>query len=102
MKEKMRAAQAELRRLLETNELTSAMYVRVYGDHLIVGCKEPTGADGALEDDDRVRFTQLSRGRYGVSVKRHTGRWEKTPFLGSMPETVDVVCTFMQHLIAPH
>ena len=102
MKEKMRATQAELRRLLESNELTSGMYVRVYGDHLIIGRKESIGVDGALEDDDRVRFTHLSRGRYGVSVKRHTGRWEKTPFLGSMRETVDAVRSFMQHLIAPH
>lgn len=100
MKQKMRAAQAELRRLLEANELTHGMYVRVHGDHLIAGRKEPVGTDGTLEDDDRVRFTQLPRGRYGLSVKRHTGRWEKTPFTGSMRETVDTVCSFMQHLVA--
>ena len=101
MKEKMRAAEAELRRLLERNTLTSGMYVRTHGDHLIAGRREPTGPAGALEDD-RVRFTQLSRNRYGLSVKRHTGRWEKTPFLGSMRETVDAVCSFMQHLVAPY
>ena len=101
MKDKMRAAHAELRRLLEANELTAGMYVRVHGDHLIAGRKEPT-AEGRLEDDDRVRFTQLPRGRYGLSVKRHTGRWEKTPFAGSMRETVDAVCSFMQHLVAPY
>jgi hypothetical protein len=102
MNEEMRAAEAELRRLLESNELTSGMYVRVRGDHLIAGRKEPTGPAGMLEEDDRVRFTQVSRGRYGLSVKRHTGRWEKTPFLGSMRETLDAVCSFMQHLVAPY
>lgn len=102
MKPKMRTAETELRRLLEANELTLGMYVRVHGDHLIAGRKEPMGANGALEDDDRVRFTQLPRGRYGLSVKRHTGRWEKTPFTGSIRETVDAVCAFMQHLVAPY
>jgi hypothetical protein len=102
MKDKMRAAQAELRHLLEANELTAGMYVRVHGEHLIAGRKELTGTGGPREDDDRVRFTHLPRGRYGLSVKRHTGRWEKTPFTGSMRETVDAVCSFMQHLVAPH
>lgn len=102
MKEKMRAAEGELRRLLEGNEATAGMYVRVHGDHLIAGRKEPIGVDGTIEDDDRVRFTQLGRGRYGLSVKRHTGRWEPTPFLGSLRETVDAVCSFMQHLVAAY
>ena len=77
------------------------MYVRIHGNHLIAGRREPTGPTGALEDD-RVRFTQLRRGLYGLSVKRHTGCWEKTPSLGSMGETVDAVCSFMPHLVAPH
>jgi hypothetical protein len=102
MKEKMRSAQAELRRLLQSNELTLGMYVRVHGDHLIAGREEPIASTGALEPNDRVRFTRLSRGRYGVSVKRHTGRWQKTPFQGSIQETVEIVCGFMQHLVAPY
>lgn len=101
MKPQMLTAEAELRRLLAANDLTLGMYVRVHGNHLIAGRKEPMGPSGPLEDDDRVRFTQLPRGRYGLSVKRHTGRWEKTPFTGSMRETVDAVCSFMQHLVAP-
>ncbi len=100
MKERMRNPATELRRLLDANELTAGMYVRVHGDHLIAGRKEPVGVDGALEDDDRVRFTQLAGNLYGLSVKRHTGRWEKTPFTGSMTETVEVVCSVMQHLVA--
>jgi hypothetical protein len=101
MKPTMRTAEAELRRLLDGNDLTLGMYVRVHGDHLIAGRQEPIGVSGGFEDDDRVRFTQLHRGRYGLSVKRHTGRWEKTPFTGSIHETFDAVCAFMQHLVAP-
>lgn len=98
----MRAAEAQLHQLLQTNNLTAGMYVRVRGDHLIVGRQEPTGPAGAIEDNDRVRFTRLHPGRYGVSVKRHTGRWEQTPFHGSMQDGVDAVCSFMQHLVAPY
>ena len=102
MKEKMRSAEAELHRLLDSNDLTSGMYVRVHGDHLIAGREEPIDSTKDPEPSDRVRFTRLRQGRYGLSVKRHTGRWEKTPFQGSIRENVDVVCSLMQHLVAPY
>jgi hypothetical protein len=35
-------------------------------------------------------------------VKRHTGRWERTPFMGTIEEMVDALRTFMQHLVAPY
>ena len=100
MNEAMRAAQATLTGLLEKNEITAGMYVRVHGDHLIVGRREATSHQGASEADDRVRFTRLGGRTYGLSVKRHTGRWERTPFSGSMQEMVSVVLACMQHLVA--
>lgn len=102
MNEKMRRALAQLNGLLEEGEITAGMYVRVRGDHLIAGRREPLGPEGTLEDTDRVRFTRLSASSYGLSVKRHTGRWEKTPFSGTMREMVDIVCALMQHLVAPY
>jgi hypothetical protein len=33
-------------------------------------------------------------------VKRHTGRWERTPFSGTLKEMVHVMHAFMQHLVA--
>jgi hypothetical protein len=102
MKEAMRAAQRQLTQLLETNGITSGMYVRVYGQHLIAGRKEPTGPKGVVEDDDRVRFTRLGNRAFGLSVKRHTGRWERTPFSGTLPEMVKTVWEFMQHLVAAY
>jgi hypothetical protein len=94
MNQQMQAAQSTLIKLLQAEQLTAGMYVRVHGNHLIAGRSEP------LENDDRVRFTRLGANRYGVSVKRHTGRWEKTPFCGTLQETVDAVCSVMQHLVA--
>jgi hypothetical protein len=67
---------------------------------LIAGRNEPSGVDAAPENDDRVRFTRLGTNLYGVSVKRHTGRWQKTPFCGTLEETVEAVCSVMQHLVA--
>ena len=98
----MQAAQATLAALLERNEVTAGMYVRVSGDHLIVGRREVIGARGEVEDVDRVRLTRLSSRSYGLSVKRHTGRWERTPFSGNIQEMVNVVLACMQHLVAPY
>jgi len=98
MKAHLETAQRKLTQLLEENEVTSGMYVRVHGDHLIIGRNEEVTAD--LPRDDRVRLTRLSPRTYGLSVKRHTGRWERTPFTGSMEDMVDTIMTCMQHLVA--
>lgn len=98
----MEAAQETLSRLLEGDETTRGVYVRIYGKSLMVGRMEPFGPDGALEKSDRVRLTRLNASTYGLSVKRHTGRWEKTPFLGSMEDMVEVMQSLMPHLLAPY
>ena len=102
MKTAMRAAEAKLKRLLDGHDQTTGLYVRVHGDHLILGRREPIGPNGGMENDDRVRLTRLSASAYGLSVKRHTGRWERTPFSGSMEEMVDTILGCMQHLVAPY
>jgi hypothetical protein len=98
----MRRVEAKLHGLLQAHQPTAGMYVRVHGGNLILGRKEPLGPDGGLESDDRVRLTQLAAATYGLSVKRHTGRWERTPFTGTLEEMVDVIVGCMQHLVAPY
>ena len=102
MKMYMQLAQSKLRGLLDAYEQTAGLYVRVDGDHLILGRREPLGPDGEMENDDRVRLTRLSASTYGLSVKRHTGRWERTPFSGDIEEMVDTILGCMQHLVAPY
>ena len=102
MKTEMRIAESKLRGLLEAHERTAGLYIRVHGDHLILGRREPIGRNREMENDDRVRLTRLSPSAYGMSVKRHTGRWERTPFSGSMEEMVDTILGCMQHLVAPY
>jgi hypothetical protein len=98
----MRVTESKLKGLLQAHPPTAGMYVRVHGDHLILGRQEPVGPDGQLENDDRVRLTCLSTSEYGLSVKRHTGRWERTPFTGTLEEMVDIILGCMQHLVAPY
>ena len=100
MKTQMLAAQTKLQDLLEQHELTAGMYVRIHGDHLILGRTESIPGTPEKENLDRVRLTRLSASTYGLSVRRHTGRWERTPFSGSMKHMVDTILTFMQHLVA--
>jgi hypothetical protein len=102
MKPGMDIAGSELTKLADGCELTAGMYVRVHGDNLILGRRAPVGPSSELEEDDRVRLTRLNASTYGLSVKRHTGRWEKTPFSGNIKEMFEVISTFMQHLVADY
>ena len=102
MKAEMQLAESRLRGLLDAHEPPTGLYVRVHGNHLILGRREPIGRDGEMVSDDRVRLTRLSASTYGLSVKRHTGRWQRTPFYGSMEEMVDTILGCMQHLVVPY
>jgi len=101
MKPGMQEACSDLTKLLAAYTPTAGMYVHVHGDHLTMGRCEPFGPNGETEYSDRVRLTRLARSSYGLSVKRHTGRWERTPFSGTMEEMVEVIAGLMQHLVVP-
>lgn len=88
--------------MLGQHDVTAGMYVRVHGDHLIVGRNESFATGRPPEPDDRVRLTRLGPRKFGLSVKRHTGRWEKTPFLGTMDDMVSAILGCMQHLVADY
>ena len=96
------AIRARLEELLSGHPLTEGMYVRAWGDHLIIGRQEPFGPNGEMEADDRLRLTVLNRSSFGLSVRRHTGRWDKTPFTGTLDELADVIWSLMQHIVAPY
>lgn len=101
MKPAMQKVCSDLRKLLARRTPTAGMYVRVHGDHLILGRRERLAPNGEIENDDRVRLTRLAKSNYGLSVKRHTGRWERTPFCGTLTDMVDAITGVMQHLVAP-
>ena len=101
MKSQMEPARANLLALLSEHELNAGMSVRIHGDHLILGRDQVLAPGEEPETIESVRFTRLSSSKYGLSVKRHTGRWERTPFSGSIQEMAEAMLTYMQHLVAP-
>ena len=101
-KHKMRQAKAQVEKLLEKSQSTAGMYVRVYGDNLIIGRRESYDLNLPPENSDRVRLTRLGTSSYGLSIKRHTGRWEQAPFSGSIKDMAETIQSVMQHLVAPY
>lgn len=100
MVSRLDAARDRVLSRLDEHEFTRGLYVRARGKHLILGRQRTFGPQEEPEDDDRVRLTDLGDGFFGLSVKRHTGRWEKTPFAGTVDEVVDAMTGTMQHLLA--
>jgi len=100
MKPALETAERELRSLLDASPITRGMTIRVHGSHVYLGRPVPPGPYSDDEPDDRVRFTHLGGAKFGLSVRRHTGKWEKARYSGTLRELVDAVCTTMQHLVA--
>jgi hypothetical protein len=92
----------ELFALLASNPATEGMVVQVRGSSFILGRQDPdpNGPYSSPEPDERLRLTDLGRSRFSLSVRRHTGRWEKTPFTGTLPQLVDAICATMPHIAA--
>ena len=99
MNPSMERAQQKLEELIERSKVTEGLIVRVRGKQLTL-VREDVGLDGEPEDDPRVRLTHLGASQFGVSVFRHTGKWERTPFTGSIDEVVEIIVDTMQHLVA--
>lgn len=92
----------ELHALLDGNPATEGMVVTVRGSSFILGRQDadPGGPYSSPEPDERIRLTDLGRSRFALSVRRHTGRWEKTPFTGTLPQLIDEICVTMPHIAA--
>ncbi len=71
------------------------LLVRVRVEELSLATAPPR-----TKPEDRVRLSLLGGDRFGLSVKRHTGRWERTLSTGSPAELVQAICATMQHLVA--
>jgi len=76
---------AELRALLHQHEGLAHLRVECRGTDLVIFSEE----DG--EKIRRARLTAVGAGRYGLSLMRHTGRWERTPLAGPLPEMVEML-----------
>jgi len=95
----MKAAHEELARLVDTHPSTTGLRLHVRGS-VITLSREVVSPAGTTERDDRVRLTHLGGSLFGLSVLRHTGKWQKTPFSGTVAELFEALCAALQHVAA--
>ena len=100
MSDTLTEAQTKLRQRLDADDMTRDLAIQRRGKNLVLARQvEHQSGEHHTEFEDRVRFTQIGPSLFGLSVKRHTGRWEQTPFSGTIDDLVDVITTVMQHLV---
>jgi hypothetical protein len=91
----MTAGQAQLEQLIEAADGFDHLRVKKHGEHLILY----SGADD--DEQKHARLTHMRGDEWGLSFWKHTGRWEKTPFTGTMAELfstlTDLFPMFLEH-----
>lgn len=70
----------DLESILERHPDLGHLHVKKRGKALTICSEGPHGADA------RAKLTHLGGEQWGLSLMRHTGSWEKLPFVGSMEE----------------
>lgn len=75
------------------------LVVRSRGSNLILAREEQFQADQPPVLDDRVRLSWLGGNQFGLSARTWNGKWESTPFTGTMEEMLDTIESLMPHLI---
>lgn len=85
----------ELERLLRCEEGFDHLRANKRGDSITICSSSSGGAD----QQKHARLTKLSPATWGLSFPHHSGRWERTPFVGPMDELVaTLVHDFSFHL----
>ena len=79
--------QEELEEMLAEYEALGHLRVKRRGDSLTIHSGD------AADPHAHARVTHLGRGQWGLSLPLHTGRWERTSFVGSMAEVIDTLVT---------
>jgi hypothetical protein len=83
----------ELERLLRSEEGLDHLRANKRGDSITI-C---SGADA--DQQKHARLSKLGSAIWGLSFPHHSGRWERTPFVGPMDELVaTLVRDFSFHL----
>lgn len=54
------------------------------------------------EEQKHGRLTQLSGSTWSLSFPHHSGRWEKTPFVGSPAELLDTLLSDFSFFLEQH
>jgi len=73
----------QLEALLARTSDFKHLRVKKRGDSLTIFSGQP--------HHPHARFTAIDRDAWGLSFPRHTGRWERTPFVGTMEEVFNTL-----------
>ena len=71
------------------------LHVHAYGQHLVIYTQE---------DDDRwnrARLTSLQRGQYQLGLTDRRGKWEPTPFTGTLTELLTMLVNDFAFVLTP-
>ena len=80
-------AKRDIERRFAASESFSHLHIQKYGRSLIL-------LSGPAEAPQRhARFTHIAGNEWGLSFPHHTGKWEKTPFTGTLDELVETLVT---------
>lgn len=84
-----------LLRLLADYEGLDHLHVKRRGKSLTLYSEDTDGPS------DHARFTWLGGATWALSLPRHTGRWEKTPFMGTLDELMQLLTEMLGFHLSP-
>jgi len=91
----MEFAQEELEELIASYKGLGHIHIKRRGKSLTLCSDSPHGPDV------HAKLTARGRDIWSLSLPRHTGRWEKTPFIGPMPQVVSTLTDMLGFHLAP-
>lgn len=62
------------------------LHVRAHGKHILI--EQPGPPDDVDDRDAVMRLTAIGAARFGVSLHRHTGKWEHLPLSGPLDDVL--------------
>lgn len=86
---------AALRDMLRRQGGLDHLAVRKYGAHLIL---ESQDKDASCK---HARFTAVSAQFWTLGLPDHRGKWERTPYRGTLREMLDLTLTSFPWMLAP-
>lgn len=89
------SADEDLRQLLAGYSGLEHLHVKRRGKSLTLYSVD---SEGTI---DHARLTWLGGPVWGLSLPRHNGRWEKTPFMGPLDELVQTLTQMLGFHLAP-
>jgi hypothetical protein len=89
-------AKSGLETVCAGNEQLAHLRVKKYGKSLML-------MSGPEHDAQKhARFGHIAGSTWGLSFPRHTGKWEKTPFTGTLDDLLDTLVTNFPFYLEQH